>query len=148
MAANGYKNYRKLVRYCSKINLTIETTDLIGHGYAGAYIDFEEQKIVIQKDMRIDSKVYSILHEIGHYLISIDKKYQKEKTFALCNFEKRSLAYKLCEIEEEYEAWHRGMQVAKHLKLKINKRNYEMAKVKALATYFRWALGNKQNGSN
>jgi len=91
---------------------------------------------------RTENSLYILLHETGHILFSKRSgdylQYAKE-----LNINKGSQAYKVLEVEEEFEAWKQGYDLAISMGIPINKKNYETIKARYLATYMMSAMERK-----
>jgi len=90
-----------------------------------------------------EAVLFTLLHEYGHYkLRCAGKKYAKryfsQKKADKDGRSKRSIAYKVDILREEYDAWRIGLEVAKELNLKINRQNYEKHSAICLKTYCGW----------
>ena len=139
------KDFNKLLAYCKKNKIAVNIKNLGGEA---GWLDFEKKIIAICPSYTLEKRIYYFLHELGHLLIAKDRRYQAEKAYGVLNFSKKSLTSKVGEIEEEFEAWHRGRRLAKRLGITINRRVFEMVKSSALATYFRWATKDKKELRN
>jgi spermidine synthase len=78
--------------------------------------------------------LYALLHECGHVL--------QPATNIGCNAYKNiddtdhPKEFMMGQFLNELDAWNRGMEIAKKLKLKINEKQFEKEKSEALLTYF------------
>ena len=78
--------------------------------------------------------LYALLHECGHVL--------QPATNVGCNSYKNiddtdhPKEFMMGQFLNELDAWNRGMEIAKNLKLKINEKQFEKEKSEALLTYF------------
>lgn len=103
-------------------------------------IVFEDYTIYIDSNYKIENRLYTLLHECGHYLVDLAKDEFLE-THPLYATEvsdgrvKRSIAYKVCILSEELKAWEEGWRLAKALNLEINKEKYHKCMVDALWSY-------------
>lgn len=93
--------------------------------------------IEINSSLPIETQVIRLLHECGHILI-----FENGSVF---NFEdkkkyiKNSIGNKVFTVIEEAEAWRRGWELSKRLKISIDSENWERAMIKALNNYIKWA---------
>ena len=134
------KQLRKLERYCNK------------KGYAVLYksveldsIYYQDNKIVIGVNHTDEVALYCLLHEIGHAILFGKKTtYQREFDQVYSKFSRQSKTYKLTAIQEELDAWKEGLKLANRLKIKIDRRKYEIYKTKCVLTYLSWTEGKKQ----
>ena len=141
----------------SQINWKEQTKKLVDYSNNNGYqvvfkkekqgissICFETNKITIQSSYTKEKQFYLLLHELGHHLILLDtKKYKHGIGYVLGNFSITSMVSRTAEIEEEFEAWKAGYDLAKELKLKIRRDSFERFKAKLLSTYFVWAVRDK-----
>jgi hypothetical protein len=103
----------------------------------------DESKIVISSRLSHSTKIVYILHEAGHALIDSTEDcsrfgagYPSSSTKTFLN---RSAI-----VFEELEAWKRGWDLAKRLKLKVSKGFYNKKRNEAMKLYFKWALSPKE----
>ena len=141
----------------SQINWKEQTKKLVDYSNNNGYqftfkkekqgissICFETNDIIIQSSYTKEKQFYLLLHELGHHLVLSDsKKYKKGIGYVLDNFSITSMVSRTAEIEEEFEAWKAGYDLAKELKLKIRRDSFERFKAKLLSTYFIWAVRAK-----
>lgn len=108
------------------------------------------KKVVnVNKNVKIEELTCTLLHECGHIMIYDTRKRNRKKrvyggTFTEWNkdrgrFKKRTTNAIIAEIEEEIGAWDMGLELAKRLKIRINKTLYDKSRARALMTYFRSA---------
>jgi len=102
------------------------------------------KQITIYSSQGIENRLYSLLHECGHALIRSNTKdfeyqYPAHATAELDGRRRRSDKYKVSLVEEEVEAWKRGLRLAKRLGIFIDENNYNKLKTKCLIGYFNWA---------
>ena len=104
------------------------------------YILFEDKEIFINSQYKWENKLYTLLHECGHYLLNETKDTFLEMypVYPPAIVDKRvvnSLAYKVSILSLELKAWERGWRLAKRLNLIIDQKNYHKSMVEALWTY-------------
>ena len=103
----------------------------------------EESIITFNKRMAPRKQLYSVLHECGHYLIfnsSSYKKLYKAQILARTDKRKRSLEWRINFLKEEFDAWQRGKQLARDLKIDINEKDYDKYASECLKTYCMWVV--------
>jgi hypothetical protein len=102
----------------------------------------DESNIVISSRLSHSTKVVYILHEAGHALIDSKEDCSRfgagYPTASTKTFLNRSSI-----VFEELEAWKRGWDLAKRLKLKLSKSFYNKKRNEAIKLYFQWALSPK-----
>lgn len=98
---------------------------------------WEHRTIYVHKHISDKEKqFYILLHECGHFLIMCNAKQWKEKFPTSygqsTNAYPQSNVVKMAFFEEEVEAWHRAVRLAKKLKLTVNRDKFERLKAKCL----------------
>jgi len=116
---------------------------IIDNEYEDAYWS-DVKQITISSKNKIENRLYSLLHECGHALIRTNKdNFSKQyPAHAEVNYDKRktnSRKYKVSVLEEEVEAWKRGLRLARRLKIHVNEEKYNKLKTKCLMSYINWA---------
>ena len=106
-------------------------------------IDFFAKEITINKNQTSKNKLYSLLHEAGHLMIS-------NNINSFLNFvplypnhlydgrTMRSRKYKVSVLCEEIEAWKKGMRIAKRLNIELDKDDYLDYMSKNVWTYIKY----------
>ena len=112
-------------------------------------ICFGSKQILIHSNLNKERQCYTIIHELGHLVLYKHKRKKFNKTlgYQYEKFTKKSMVYKIAEIEEEIVAWRSGYKLAKKLKLKINRDNFELYKSSLITTYLVYALKAKNNSN-
>ena len=105
----------------------------------------EEKKIIINRRLSKENKLYSALHECGHLLVqqntfSYEKRYKSQVEGLFDRRKCRSVRWRIDFLKEEYDAWDRGYRLAKSLKIPISREGYHDYASKCLATYCRWVV--------
>jgi len=116
---------------------------IVDSEYEDAYWS-DVKQITISSKNRIENRLYSLLHECGHALVRTNKtSFAKQyPAHADISYDKRvtnSRKYKVSIIEEEVEAWKRGLRLAKRLGIDIDEYKYNKLKTKCLMSYINWA---------
>lgn len=90
-------------------------------------IILNEKIITINSRQKYENMLYSLLHEIGHYLLYRGKHYN-------LIYEKKYTPMKndVLQLGEEYAAWDKGLLLAEKLGLNINRKNFDDLKIKTL----------------
>lgn len=107
-----------------------------------------EKTITICSRFGLEKQLFSLLHECGHLLIRKNLKRFKENYPIQARSEaigknkqlERTKKYKIDIVSEEYEAWHRGLKLAKKLNLRINEKKYFEHMSECIYSYFEWAV--------
>lgn len=118
-------------------------------GCVVSFKDSEEDQVVVDTfEITISKKhspevaFYFLLHELGHVVLIRDKKqYKHAYGIIFDNFSTNSLTTKVTTLQEELDAWREGLKIAKSLKLKINRRKFEITKTQAINSYLAWCSG-------
>lgn len=133
-----------------------EGYEAITFNHHESYIDWYRENrqsnipkvIKIEGKYPIESKVYLLLHELGHHQLRKDWAKFK-KTLPIVAFAehihifrnvgkyKRRITYSISCVEEEFKAWEEGYKLAQKLGVKINLKKWNDLKSKCLMTYVR-----------
>lgn len=81
--------------------------------------------------------LYILLHECGHVLIN--KKFNKRYYY---NDLSKSFSHLSKMLDEEYEAWDRGLKLAKRFKIKINEKKWDNYKNFCIKSYVKLLASN------
>jgi len=137
------KQLNKLIKYSKKNGYEVKVEKAKG---GISTICFETKVITIHSRYPKERQLYTLLHELGHFLIHRDQKeYTRGIGYVPTYYDNKSIINKLSEVEEEFEAWRQGRELAKKLKIKIDRDNFEKFKASLLTTYFMWAMKSKIN---
>lgn len=126
-----------LVNWCDKRKITIEFST----SNTGLFLT-DENKIIVNSRVSPESQVYCLLHECGHYLVGAKKIHERfGMGYSITDEKVKKTFHHRCDIiDEEYEAWSRGWNLSKRLAMLLDKQRFDKAKVRALRSYFKWAL--------
>jgi len=107
-----------------------------------------EKRIIVNKRLNKENKLYSALHECGHLLVqrnvfSYERRYKSQVDGIFDKRKCRSLRWRIDFLKEEYDAWDRGFRLAKRLKIPISKKGYYDYASKCLGTYCQWVTDKK-----
>jgi hypothetical protein len=77
-----------------------------------------------------------MLHECGHYLIGEKEKHERYGMgySQLDPAVKATFAHKSDVVEEEYEAWWRGLKLARRLNIALDKSRFDEVRLSTLKT--------------
>ena len=109
------------------------------------YYDPVIKKITYNKKLSSKNQIYSILHECGHLLVQMNgveygKRFKSQLEGLVDKRKCRSLRWRVDFLKEEYDAWDRGLELAKQLKLNIDYDKYYNYASKCLASYCKWVI--------
>lgn len=96
----------------------------------------------ISSRVSAEKQLCYLLHELGHHLIGVREPDQRfgagygDETPGATRTSKHRLAV----VEEELEAWHRGMKLAHRLGIRVNVELFDRLKLAAIKTYMSWCL--------
>jgi len=135
------KNLDKLVKWCTKRGLTV----YFKRHENGTYDECFKSIMIAANASPIKQVVY-LLHECGHHLIHQHPGepnrflmgYDQTDPHITCTFQHR-----LACLEEEMEAWQRGRNLAKKLKLRIDEDVLELMRINCLKSYIKWTVRKK-----
>ena len=110
--------------------------------------DLNDRSISINGRLAPETQLFILLHECGHSLIGTRQRRQRygnghsavdvDLRFA------RRLLHRIDVIDEELEAWHRGLKLAKRLGIQINVDRYNLVRARCIKAYARWAAAPKR----
>jgi len=135
------KNLSLLVKWCEKRGLTV----LFAKHENGTY-DECTKTITIAANALPEKQVFYLIHECGHHLINAHPGLPNRFEMGYEQTEKkitRTFQHRLACLEEEMEAWQRGRNLARKLKLKLNEENLEKLRLHCLHSYVKWASRKK-----
>lgn len=131
------RNLAKLVDWCGKRGLEV----LFTRHENGTY-DEIDKIILIAANALPEKQVFYLIHECGHHLIHqhpgnpnrFELGYDQTDPEILRRFDHR-----LACLEEEIEAWQRGRNLARKLRLKLDEEALNQLRVHCLHSYTKWA---------
>lgn len=133
---NWQKQLTTLERYVSSKKWTVRYLKKAKNDWA----DWERKRISLKKRANQEILFYIFLHELGHMLLFQNgRAYSSKYEEVFDEFTGGTQPVSIARIEEELEAWRTGARLAKRLKLKTDRRNFEKVKSKYVMTYIRWA---------
>jgi hypothetical protein len=108
-------------------------------------------QITITSSLTGNNKLFSILHECGHAILFTTHGYNVQfKSLVIARRHDgrhaKSLIYKYKKIKEEIDAWEEGYKLAKKLKIRINKKEYDKYAARWVHTYIQ-ALAETHPGT-
>jgi len=142
MSCKFQKSIKVLIQYAEeqgfKVIMNYDNTSQVD------WIELNKPNTIKIEDKAFDFQVYEFLRELGHHELRKDwSEYKKVlPTVAYAesvkpNKYRRRIGYYVSSIEEEYKAWERGLELAKLLGIKINKKRWNVLKNRCLMTYIR-----------
>lgn len=112
-------------------------------------VDFEERRVSINSSDAYYVRIGSALHECGHILIFLARCRNPVKRFSGSTLQEqcflkgrrkpRSRRFRIACLQEELDAWDRGLDLAVRLGVRVNKKVLEKDRIKALMTYVGYA---------
>lgn len=134
---HAIEGLKKVVDWCSERDLNIRFTN-------DAYAGIDGTLIYVNVASRPVTQLCLLLHECGHHLIGAcgDKNVVFDETERVDDGEEKTHSDIVNTIGEEFEAWRRGINLARRLKIKLNVKEFSKLKTKLLFTYFKWASKN------
>jgi hypothetical protein len=131
---NWYEPIAKLEEYCEGRGWSVE--------YARGKLDEAvptQNSIILNKRHKPEILYYFFLHELGHMLMVNDDPKYNEKYKILTERSVWSQTYRVCRVEEEIEAWNKGLDLAMSLGLTVNRTKFEELKASMVSSYMLWA---------
>jgi hypothetical protein len=100
------------------------------------------RNVVIDSSTSRDIQLYAILHEAGHIKTFSRQDYLKKFPDGYVRYagkiNKRSMLHKFDVLTEEIAAWNEAEDLAEHLGIDINKKNFRLERNRSLKTYTDW----------
>lgn len=121
-----------VLAWCEAKKLTVEFKRLPSMYYPDGL------NIVVSSHLSTEARLHVLLHECGHHLIGTKDEHERFGR-GYSDTRTRSAHHKLDVLEEEFEAWHRGLKLAARLGVKVDKESYDRTRITHLKTYVRWA---------
>lgn len=129
---------QELTNWCTLRGINVDFSREAGNFYYN-----DEGTIQINVNMRPPTQLNTLLHECGHVLIMSRKRSRHDRFgagYGYCGSPIGRLAFHKCNIvDTEMEAWHRGMSLARRLRLSIDVSLFEHDMSKSMRSYFKWA---------
>lgn len=132
------KQVEILLAYATQLGYSVKFKNLKDKT---SWIHFSTKEIVIHKSSTKELQAYDLIHELGH--IEQQKNttvYHKLFGKVFADFSKQSQTYKMKILEEELDAWNKGLKLSLKLGIQVNERCFEIRKASRVATYASWAL--------
>ncbi|NJN95363.1 MAG: ImmA/IrrE family metallo-endopeptidase [Anaerolineales bacterium] len=113
--------------------------------------DRKTNKVKISNKGTLEKQIFLLLHELGHFiLLKSEKKFSKKFPFVYrADADKRkskvSTIYRMDILNEEFEAWKAGEEIAKSLNLVYDKIKFKKLMLKLLKTYVDWIVFSSKN---
>ncbi len=130
-----------LIGWCSERSVVVEFGN-ISKG-TGASFDCEANIVKLSSRFIPERQLFLLLHECGHMLIGTRRKHERYGMgYNVQNIspENKTLRHRFDVLDEEMEAWFRGLKLAKRLKFKINKEAFHAFRLRYLKLYATWAI--------
>lgn len=125
------KPFKKIAKWAGKKGYTVKSAN-------SDYVDYDKKEIGLCENQ--NSLIYSFLHECGHVIIEKRDTYHIDfksvhRAENIDGRHSRSNLYKYKKLREEMEAWEEGYKLAKKLKIRIKKDDYDVYAAKYFMTY-------------
>ena len=107
--------------------------------------DDDSKIISINSKLNYRVQLHTLLHEVGHFLLGIDKrKFNSTFPYGGSGQTKNGRNRRVDTIREEVYAWDKGLEAAKQLGIRINKTSFNKHVSAALWSYISWASSYKK----
>ena len=125
------------------------------HGFRITYkkdasdmVCFHTRRVFINASQAKDRRVAALLHEAGHINIYVRREARAGVRIASSSSEEETEARsrsveKIATLHEEIEAWDKGNEIGRRLRIRINDHSFTKLKARCVMTYVRWAAGKK-----
>ena len=110
----------------------------------GGLYDHEDKRINVSCHLRPEKQLHTLLHECGHHLVEarghnatdrFGNGYRNVNPDIL-----RTFVHEVDLLDEEFEAWSRGLRLAERLNVSVNVESYNSTKAKCIKTHLKAAL--------
>lgn len=129
----------RVTEWCASKSLTV----VFGKKPGGQY-DTLSRTITIACRAAPERQLFYLLHECGHHLIGFK---EHDERFGL-GYPKTedpdwngTFDHRFACLEEEIEAWHRGWRLARRLRLRIPRADFDRVRLECLRSYVQWVNG-------
>jgi hypothetical protein len=102
-------------------------------------VDYDEKVITLIRNNK--NLIFSILHECGHIIYNNNKNKVDCRILDKGQFNRkfsRTNLYKYKKLQDEMLAWEEGYKLAKQLRVRINKHDYDAYAAKNFQTYVKY----------
>ena len=126
----------KLVDWCSTKRL-----DVVFARRANGLYERDKRRITVNGRLAPESQLFVLMHECGHHLIgrpSPEERFGTGYQAADPNV-KRTTLHRVDVVDEELEAWARGLKLAKRLGVEVDLDRYNRTRSEYVKTYLKWA---------
>lgn len=132
-----------LVEWCRGKGYAVDFTNLPKDD-APAVLDNDTMTIRVSCRLLPERQLFTLLHECGHTLIGQRRKNERygmgyeagDKDPQIA----RTLHHRFDVLDEEIEAWHRGMKLSRRLRLGVDKERWHSVRLECLKVYAEWVL--------
>lgn len=102
----------------------------------------QSKEIIISNRFSPRNQLIVLLHECGHHLIGVNDDHDR---FGMGYPQSdpevtKTFHHRVSCLEEEMEAWHRGWKLAKRLELTIDRKVFDVMRLKCIRSYIKWTL--------
>jgi hypothetical protein len=135
---NPYKGLQLIKNWCKERHILILENPGNRAEYWSPSEDEGQAKIYLPKHASINNKLYTILHECGHHLVGLRGQLQRYGEGYTIGYDKKhakTLRYRVEVIDEELEAWHRGLLLAKRLGVYVDVEKYKLLRDRCIKRY-------------
>ena len=105
----------------------------------------QSRRIEVSAHMAPVLQLYILLHELGHFLIEdegptyVADRFPNGYRRIMDDVPGRGPLHKVDVIAEEFDAWSRGLTLAKHLGIEVDRQVFDDVRARYLVSYFKWA---------
>jgi len=131
------QSLKTIIEWCSTKKICVD----FGKAFGGAYSS-DKKLIVINGRLSPEIQLYVLMHECGHYLVG-DRTAGQRYGFgyqAIGTKDEQTIKHRIDVIDEELEAWARGLKLAKRLDVKIDIDRFSQTRSEYIVSYLKWAL--------
>lgn len=133
-----------VLAWCDQERITVEFKRKIDDATGGWYW-YRERRIVVSSRMKLQHRLWVLLHECGHHLVAeadaaIGKSSEERTHGAVVQSgdpRVDSFLRRIAEFDEEFEAWKRGRALAERLGVRLDERSWQRFQGRCLRVYLK-----------
>ena len=122
-----------VVSWCARRRVSVSFTRS-----PGAQYDDATRTIQVNGRLRPETQLHMLLHECGHHLVTSGTHGRFPRGYGAVGAVKRSTAHRIDVLDEELDAWDRGLRLARRLNLGVDSTRYADTRAKCVRSYALW----------
>lgn len=138
MATRAPHALKLVMRWCAARGIAVTFDDV---RCKGEY-EHKTKTIRINRRQVPETKLYTLLHECGHNLVTVNDRARRFRAWE--QYDINSSTVIIIDLDEEFEAWHRGQKLAKRLGIRLNTQKWDRYRAKCIKAHMQWRLTPEQ----